>query len=310
VPRVPGSSLALGLASLALLAAACGGKAPTAPAVTTRTITVSVAGNASMTMKEGDTRQLTATATRSDGATTDVTSTASWQSSATSIAAVSSFGMVTAVSEGNAEISATYDGARATLRADVQPGCTVSISPEFAFFPAFGGSGTVAVKVSSPTCRWAAFSDTSWFPFVFEPSQSGNGSFAFTLPPNSTPSKRSATIIVETSTAQRAALKMEEDPPLGCSYVTQPAEIVFTAAGGTGQFNVVTTPGDCRWTLVNGMSALGVSITQGFSGTGNGLVRYSVQAHTRTVDADGYLEIAGLSGQNPNGRHHVVVLKR
>ncbi|HYT69381.1 MAG TPA: hypothetical protein VEL51_23385 [Vicinamibacterales bacterium] len=42
----------------------------------------------------------------------------------------------------------------------------------------------------------------------------------------------------------------------------------------------------------------------------DGLVRYAVQAHTRSVDADGYLEIAGLSGLNPNGRHHVVILKR
>ena len=58
------------------------------------------------------------------------------------------------------------------------------------------------------------------------------------------------------------------------------------------------------------MSALGVTITSGFSGTGAALVRYSVQAHTRSVDADGYLEIAGLSGLNPNGRHHVVVMKR
>jgi hypothetical protein len=71
--------------------------------------------------------------------------------------------------------------------------------------------------------------------------------------------------------------------------VTQPEEVVFAASGGTGQFNVVATPNDCRWTLVNGVSALGVSVTSGFSGTGNGLVRYSVQAHTRSVDADGYL---------------------
>jgi hypothetical protein len=72
----------------------------------------------------------------------------------------------------------------------------------------------------------------------------------------------------------------------------------------------VTTPNDCQWTLVNGMSALGVSISSGFSGTGAALVRYTVQAHTRSVDADGYLEIAGLSGQNPNGRHHIVIQKR
>ena len=96
----------------------------------------------------------------------------------------------------------------------------------------------------------------------------------------------------------------------GCSYVTDPEEAVFTAAGGTGQFRVITTPNNCQWNLVNGMQALGVQITQGFSGTGAATVRYSVQAHTRDVDADGYLEIAGLSGDNPNGRHHIVIRKR
>jgi hypothetical protein len=58
------------------------------------------------------------------------------------------------------------------------------------------------------------------------------------------------------------------------------------------------------------MSQLGVAVTSGWSGTGGGLVRYSVQANTRTTDSDGYIEIAGLSGLNPNGRHHIVIQRR
>jgi hypothetical protein len=73
---------------------------------------------------------------------------------------------------------------------------------------------------------------------------------------------------------------------------------------------VITTPGNCQWNLVNGMESLGVRIITGVSGTGAEQVRYSVQAHTRDADADGYLEIAGLSGANPNGRHHIVIRKR
>ena len=96
----------------------------------------------------------------------------------------------------------------------------------------------------------------------------------------------------------------------GCSYVTDPEQAEFTASGGTGQFRVITTPNNCQWNAVNGLQALGVQITSGFSGTGGGLVRYSVQAHTRDVDADGFIEIAGLSGQNPNGRHRIILRKR
>jgi len=251
-----------------------------------------------------------ATAARSDGSSSDVTAAAAWQSSAPSVASVSASGLLTATGEGSADISATYNGVRGSLRADVRPTCTVTVSPATASFTAFGGTGTVTVTVDSASCRWTARSDASWLPFTFEPAASGSGSFSYPVPPNSTPSARTAALLVETSTARSAAVAIAEDKPAGCSYVTQPDTLTFSASGGTGQFNVIATPSDCQWNLVNTMFSLGVSVTSGFSGRGNALVRYTVQAHTRTVDADGYLEIAGLSGLNPNGRHHVVIAKR
>jgi hypothetical protein len=294
-----------------VLPLACSGtKPPTAPAVVVQSVQVAPVGNGATTLAPGETRQLFALATRSDGTTTDVTNASTWQSSAPSVATVSPTGLVTAAAEGSAEISATYNGTRGSVRTEIRPTCTVSVSPAAASYNAFGGSGTATVTVNSPSCRWSVRSDAPWWPFTFEPGSPGSGTFTYTVPQNSTPSPRTATLIVETSTAQTAALTISEDRPLGCSYVTQPEEITFTAAGGTGLFNVIATPGDCRWTLVNGMQSLGVSIQTGFSGTGNGLVRYSVQAHTRSVDADGYLEIAGLSGLNPNGRHHIILMKR
>jgi hypothetical protein len=291
-----------------LLATACGSKSPTSPAQSTTSVQVGTAGNASTTLSPGETRQLVATATQSDGTVVDVTNLAAWQSSAPTIASVSPSGILTAAAEGSVDVSATYKNVKGTVHADVRPTCTVSLSPPAASYSAFGGSGTVNVTVNSPSCRWSARSDAPWLGFSVDGT--GSGSFTYALPANSTPSARTAGIVVETSTAQRATHAITEDKPAGCSYVTQPEEAVFTASGGSGQFTVVTTPNDCRWTLVNGMSALGVSVTSGFSGTGAALVRYSVQAHTRSVDADGFLEIAGISGLNPNGRHHIVILKR
>jgi hypothetical protein len=253
---------------------------------------------------------LFATASQSNGSTLDVTNLATWQSSSPSVATVSPSGLLTAAAEGGVDVSATYNGVRGSVHADIRPTCTVTVSPPSALYTAFGGSATVTVSVNSASCRWSARSDAPWFPFVFDAANPGSGSFSYTLPPNSTPSARTTALTIETTTGQKAAHAITEDKPLGCSYVTQPEEIVFTASGGTGQFTVTATPGDCQWNLVNGMSALGVSVTAGFSGTNGTLVRYSVQAHTRSVDADGFLEIAGLSGLNPNGRHHVVILKR
>jgi hypothetical protein len=296
--------------TLAVSLQACGSSSPTAPNSTPTGIQVTTAGNASTSVSPGGTRQLVATATGSNGTTTDVTAQATWQSSSNAIATISPTGLLTATAEGSVDANATYQNARGSLRLDVKLTCNVSVTPDTAAYGAFGGSNTVDVTVSSPACRWTARSDVPWFSFVFEPASAGNGRFTYVVPPNSTTTPRSGNVVVTTSTGTSAAHAVSVDRPGGCSYVTQPEEAVFTASGGTGQFTVITTPGDCQWNLVNGMSALGVSVTSGFFGTGSVLVRYSVQAHTRSVDADGYLEIAGLSGQNPNGRHHIIIQKR
>jgi hypothetical protein len=306
------TAVAASIATLALAASlpACGSSSPTAPNTNTTSVQVTTAGNAATTVAPGETRQLIATARTSNGTTTDVTSQATWQSSSTAIATISPTGLLTATAEGSVEANATYQNTRGSLRLDVKLTCNVTVAPETAAYNAFGGSAAVDVTVSSPACRWTARSDAGWFPFVFEPTTAGNGRFTYVVPPNSTTAPRSGNVVVTTATGTSAAHAVSVDRPGGCSYVTQPDEAVFTASGGTGQFTVITTPGDCQWNLVNGMSALGVSVTSGFFGTGSVLVRYSVQAHTRSVDADGYLEIAGLSGQNPNGRHHIIIQKR
>ena len=303
------------VASLCLAVTACGSDdpapTPVTPTPTTSTVQLRASGDASGTLDFGQTRQLVATATQSTGATSDVTQQATWASSANAIATVSASGLVTGVAEGNVEISATYQSVRGTLGIGVQPvRCALSISPGSATYGPFGGSGSVQVLVSAASCRWSARSDAPWLPFTFEPSGPGSGNFSYTAPANSTTANRTANIVVTTSTGESTVHAVTVNRTTGCSYVADPEEAVFSASGGTGQFRVITTPNDCQWTLVNGMQALGVQITSGFSGTGAGTVRYSVQAHTRTVDADGYLEIAGLSGQNPNGRHHIVIQKR
>lgn len=284
---------------------------PTQPTPTISSVQVRATGDASGQLEAGQTRQLAATATLSTGTTSDVTQQATWQSSAPGVASVSPTGLVTAVAEGTVDISATYQSVKGTLGVGVRAlRCAVTISPTTAIFDPFGGAGAVQVQVSAPACKWSAKSDAPWLPFTFEPASAGNGSFGYTAPANSTTETRTANIVVTTQSGETATHAITVNRTTGCSYVTEPEESVFTAAGGTGQFRVVTSPNNCQWNLINGMQALGVQIISGFSGTGAGQVRFSVQAHTRDVDADGYLEIAGLSGANPNGRHHIVIKKR
>lgn len=56
------------------------------------------------------TQQLTATVTYADGSTADVTADAEWSSSDDTVATVSETGLVTAVAEGSATITATFMG--------------------------------------------------------------------------------------------------------------------------------------------------------------------------------------------------------
>lgn len=308
----------LALVSVCLgLAVACGSdKSPSQPTpapapITTSAVQVRASNNETGPMEAGQTRQLVAMATQSTGASTDVTQQAAWTSSTPAVVTVSPSGLLTALAQGNADIGATFQGVRGALGVDVRPlRCALTISPATASYGPFGGSGSVQVQVSAPSCRWTALSNARWLPFAFDPGVAGSGSFGYTAPANSTTDTRTADIVVTTSTGETATHAITVNRTTGCSYVTDPEEATFPAAGGTGQFNVIATPGNCTWTLVNGLESLGVRITQGWSATGNALVRYSVQAHTRDVDVDGYLEIAGLSGQNPNGRHHIVIKKR
>ncbi len=302
-------------ATLCLAVAACGSDSPAptpvAPTPTTTSVQVRASGDATGPLDAGQTRQLVATATQSTGSTSDVTQQAAWLSSTPAVATVSATGLVTALSEGDADIGATFQGARGSVGVAVRAvRCALSISPGTATFGPFGGGGQVQVLVSAASCRWSARSDAPWLPLVYEPSAPGSGTFTYTAPANSTTAPRTANIVVTASTGESTVHAVTVDRTTGCSYVADPEGAEFSASGGTGQFRVITSPGDCRWNLVNGLQALGVQVTSGFSGTGSGTVRYSVQAHTRDVDADGYIEIAGLSGANPNGRHHVVLRRR
>ena len=98
------------LTSAAMALAACGGgnSSPTPVAPSAPTVTgVAITGTATLTSR-GQTSQLTATATMSNGTTQAVTGQATWQSSNTAVATVSAAGVVTAVGDGEATVTATY----------------------------------------------------------------------------------------------------------------------------------------------------------------------------------------------------------
>ena len=89
--------------------------APTPVAPVTPTISsVTVSGTSSFT-EAGARSQFTARVTLSDGTTDDRTNTATWQSDNTTVASVSSQGMVTVLASGDTSITATVSEVRGAL---------------------------------------------------------------------------------------------------------------------------------------------------------------------------------------------------
>jgi len=136
-------------------ASGCGGgggsstpTTPTQPAATVNSVTVS--GSTSTLTAKGQTCQLKATANMSNQTTQDVTSQATWQSDNSGIASVSSGGLVTAVGNGEATITATYSGKNGTAKMKVElpqkgiPEWDVTLSCTFA-------NGKYSAKTN---CKW------------------------------------------------------------------------------------------------------------------------------------------------------------
>lgn len=100
---------------MTLTLAACGGSthnpaSPTPPS--SATVTALSVTSAPPT---GTTFQLTATARMSDGTSQDVTASATWESSNTSLATVSTAGVVTVRGDGELDVRATYKGVSGSM---------------------------------------------------------------------------------------------------------------------------------------------------------------------------------------------------
>ena len=75
-----------------------------------------------------------------------------------------------------------------------------------------------------------------------------------------------------------------------CTYKISPTIAVFSSSGGTGTVSVVSSM-DCGWTAVSNSNW--ITITSGDSGTGSGMVYYSVPEYSGTSSRSGTMTIAG-----------------
>jgi hypothetical protein len=119
----------------------------------------------------------------------------------------------------------------------------------------------------------------------------------------------SAHIVVSVTGGTRIVHNVSQAQPASCSYVVSPAEASFSANGGSGFFDVITTPANCSWTARSLSDYDGVKVTGATSGTGGGRVTYSVAPNFFYAE-EASIQVAGLSGLNPPATYAVHIAAR
>ena len=144
--------------------------------------------------------------------------------------------------------------------------CSFAISPNTLAATAAGGMATIGITASSPACGWTATG------LGASPASGiGSGAVTITVPPNNNvvPVTRTATIAGQSLTVDQTSVTCTADlsAPSGSAL----------AAGGSGTVSIAT-PAGCAYSTTGVPSWL--TVTGGGSGTGGGMVTYSVQPNS------------------------------
>ncbi|MBK9163426.1 MAG: hypothetical protein IPM21_05835 [Acidobacteria bacterium] len=149
------------------------------------------------------------------------------------------------------------------------PGCSYSLSPTSANAGSSGGNGSISLTTTAG-CNWTAVSSAPWLTITGGSSGSGSGTISYSVQANSGPA-RSATITAggQTFTINQAS---------GCLFFINPLNRSLSSAGGTGTFNVTSSNSGCTRSAASNVPW--IVITGGSSGSGSGVISYTVSANT------------------------------
>jgi hypothetical protein len=169
------------------------------------------------------------------------------------------------------------------------PTCSVfTISPTSASATAPAGSQSVTVTGWPSGCTggsWTASGNGSWLSVSPSSGSGSSGSVTVSWTPNAGTSSRTGTITIagQTFTVNQAAAS--------CTYSINPTSASFSGGMGQGSVSVTATHSGCSWTATSSAPSW-LTITSGTSGSGSGIVQYSVADNTSGARS-AFLTIAG-----------------
>jgi hypothetical protein len=161
--------------------------------------------------------------------------------------------------------------------------CSFTLSSTSNSFGSAGGSGSVNVTTPSG-CGWSAASNQGWSQITGGASGSGNGTVTYSVNANngSTTLTGTLTIAGQTFTITETGVT--------CTYSLSSSSISLGSGAGGGSVNL-TTAGGCGWNATSDSQWL--TITAGFSGSGNGTISFSLSGNPGTGPRTGNLTIGG-----------------
>ncbi|MBF0329138.1 MAG: BACON domain-containing protein [Nitrospirae bacterium] len=168
-----------------------------------------------------------------------------------------------------------------------QNGCTFALTYDNTSFSYSSGTRSIIISPSSQECTWEVVNNSSWISITNNTSGSGSYTLGYSVSANTASSMRTANITVagQTVTITQEAI---------CSYTLSSLEQAFTSTGGSGSVNVTATPSNCSWSVSK--NANWITLTSATSGTGNGIVTYTVAGRSDSGPSfSGALTIAGLT---------------
>ena len=271
------------IAAIVMTSVVCGSNSstpPTTPSAPTVT-QVAVAGTAP---NVGLTAQFAATATLSSGSTQNVTSLATWQSSNTAVATVNSAGVVTGVSPGDVDITATYQSVAGRARVTIAVR-TFTLTGNITDGTSGGILPNINIAITSGPHTGA--------------STKSDATGAYTLP-----GLEAGTITVTASAvsyfSQDKAVTLTADSRLDfvmvrtpdCALTLSVVSQNVTAAGGT--FSVsVTSPVACSWTASTSTPWITLGAT---SGNTPATISWTAAANTSIAARTGTVRVSWSNG--------------
>jgi len=173
------------------------------------------------------------------------------------------------------------------LNADTVMSCTYTLSSSADSFTSSSAQGSVALTPSNSSCSWTAVSNDAWITLTAGAAGTGTGTVSYSIAVNASESSRTGTIAIA---GQTFTVTQSGAAPV-CTFTLSSTAVSLSNSSATGGVTVTPSSSICPWTA--GSSDSWITVTAGSTGTGTGIVTYSVSANTAASGRTGTINVAG-----------------